>query len=159
MKLRNIVIFTVSMTCVTNVSWARDESPPCTVAKESEITQLFDRWNDSLKTKNPDNVVANYAEDAVLLPTLSNKPRTNHAEMRDYFVHFLEKSPVGKIDMRVVKMGCDFAIDTGLYTFTVKEGEETKTVAARYTFTYQLKDGKWLISSHHSSAMPEKAPK
>lgn len=159
MKLKFFVVFAVSMSCLINVAWARDESPACVFAKESEITQLFDRWNESLKTKNPDNVVANYAADAVLLPTLSNKPRTNHAEMRDYFVHFLEKSPVGKIDMRVVKIGCNFAIDTGLYTFTVKAGEETKTVPARYTFTYEFQDGKWLISSHHSSAMPEKVEK
>jgi uncharacterized protein (TIGR02246 family) len=156
MKLKFFVVFAVSMTCLINVAWARDANPACVFAKESEITQLFDRWNESLKTKNPDNVVANYAADAVLLPTLSNKPRTNHAEIRDYFVHFLEKLPVGKIDMRVVKIGCNFAIDTGLYTFTVKVGEETKTVPARYTFTYELQDGKWLISSHHSSAMPEK---
>ena len=35
---------------------------------------LFDRWNESLRTLDADKVVANYAPDGVLLPTVSNTP-------------------------------------------------------------------------------------
>ena len=45
-------------------------------ATPAQITALFDRWNESLATHNPDKVAANYAPDAVL-PTLSNRPRTD----------------------------------------------------------------------------------
>jgi hypothetical protein len=55
--------------------------------------------------------------------------------------------------MRQIKIGCNDALDAGIYTFTFGNGNK---VRARYTFTYVLQDGKWLISSQHSSEMPEK---
>src|SRR5437868_4308473 len=133
---------------------AADSTMTCRATTRQEIAALFDRWNASLRTLNPDEVVKNYADDAILLPTVSNTPRLTQDERKEYFTHFLENKPVGAVDMRVIKMGCNDAIDTGLYTFTFGNGNR---VQARYTFTYELKDGNWLISSHHSSAMPERA--
>ena len=135
------------------------ETLKCEPVTQNQIIALFDRWNASLKTKNPDEVVKNYAPDAVLLPTVSNKPRTNPREIRDYFVHFLAKSPQGVINSRTVHVGCNNAYDAGTYTFTMT-GADGKTiqVPARYSFIYELRDGKWLIVHHHSSAMPEAVP-
>lgn len=126
----------------------------CIKPSNQEIELLFDRWNASLRTLNPDAVLANYDTDAVLLPTMSNQMRVNPVEIRDYFVHFLASKPVGKIDYRNIKIGCDIAVDTGLYTFTLtNEQGETADVKARYTFVYEKEGGKWLIESHHSSLM------
>lgn len=97
-------------------------------------------------------VSANYLSDAVLLPTVSNKVRLTDAERVDYFEHFLEKKPTGKIDSRTIRTGCNKAIDSGVYTFTFAD---KSTVTARYTFTYAWDGKDWKISSHHSSAMPE----
>lgn len=128
----------------------------CANTTPAEVRALFDRWNGSLKTLDPAKVTANYSDDAVLLPTVSNKPRTNHAEIQDYFVHFLEKKPQGKIDKSHVKIACNKATDVGVYTFTLsdKAGHQQQ-VKARYSFVYEYKNGQWLISHHHSSAMPE----
>jgi len=134
---------------------------PCALAKsevchgtnDKEVAALFDRWNASLKTGEPKKVVANYAAKSILLPTVSNKPRLTAAEKEDYFVHFLEKKPVGKIDFRSIEIDCNTAIDAGLYTFSFSDGS---TVKARYTYTYKWDGKQWLITSHHSSAMPEK---
>ncbi|MET3442819.1 uncharacterized protein (TIGR02246 family) [Variovorax paradoxus] len=124
----------------------------CVPATEPQIAALFDRWNDSLRTLDADKVVANYAADGVLLPTVSNQPRTNPAEIRDYFVKFLKDSPQGTINHRIIKIGCNVAQDVGTYTFKFKDG---KKVNARYTYVYEWVNGQWLIAHHHSSAMPE----
>lgn len=126
----------------------------CKATSEPEIAALFDRWNRSLQTGDPHQVVANYAERSILLPTVSNQPRLTPAEKEEYFHHFLENRPVGKIDSRMIDIGCNGAVDAGLYTFTF--GATGAQVKARYTFTYTWDGAKWLITSHHSSAMPEK---
>lgn len=125
----------------------------CKVVSEAEIESLFDRWNNSLRTGTPKNVVANYALRSVLLPTVSNRARYTANEKEDYFEHFLEDRPSGKIDLRTIELGCNTAVDAGLYTFTfAKTGA---TVSGRYTYTYRWDGTEWLITSHHSSAMPE----
>ena len=53
-------------------------------------------------------------------------------------------------------IGCNSALDAGLYTFTFGDGSR---VQARYTFTYGWNGSEWLITSHHSSAMPEQTAK
>ncbi len=146
------------------VSWAgqsaRADAPAaahsenCKATSKDEIAALFDRWNQSLQTGDPHKVVANYAEHSILLATVSNKPRMTPAEKDDYFEHFLANKPQGKIDFRDIELGCNFAVDAGLYTFTfAKTGD---VVHARYTYTYHWDGKQWLITSHHSSAMPEK---
>jgi hypothetical protein len=107
-----------------------------------------------LQTGDPRKVVANYADKSVLLPTVSNTPRLNAAQKQDYFEHFLQDKPFGRIDSRTIEIGCTTAVDAGLYTFTfAKTGAVVK---ARYTYTYRWDGSQWLITSHHSSAMPEK---
>jgi uncharacterized protein (TIGR02246 family) len=125
----------------------------CKPTSEKKIAALFDRWNESLETGDPHKVAANYAEDAILLPTVSNQPRLTQAEREEYFEHFLLDEPSGKIDLRRIYLGCNVAVDAGLYTFTF--GRTGQAVPARYTFTYRWDGEQWLITSHHSSVMPE----
>ena len=161
MKIRLLSLFFVAAALVgcasnqvaqTSAQGARTEI--CKATSEAEIASLFDRWNRSLQTGDPHQVVANYAERSILLPTVSNKPRLTPAEKEDYFHHFLENRPFGKIDFRFVEIGCNTAFDAGLYTFTF--ATTGQSVRARYTFTYRWNGSEWLITSHHSSAMPEK---
>lgn len=161
MKIKSLCIFfvaTVLVGCASNqvaqtgAQGARTES--CKATSEAEIAALFDRWNRSLQTGDPHKVVANYAERSILLPTVSNKPRLTPAEKEDYFRHFLENRPSGTIDLRFIELGCNTAFDAGLYTFTFARTGES--VSGRYTYTYRWNGSEWLITSHHSSAMPEK---
>lgn len=128
----------------------------CVAVTDSQIEGLFDRWNSSLATGDPQKVVANYAEDSVLLATVSNQPRDTPEEKVDYFTAFLKKQPQGEITFRHIFKDCNTAIDAGTYTFTLGDGTK---VPARYTFTYKYFGKKlgWLITTHHSSMMPEKA--
>lgn len=129
-------------------------SQVCQPISEQEVAALFDRWNQALQTGNPQQVLASYAERSILLPTVSNKPRLTKDEKIDYFEHFIQNKPIGTIDMRMITIGCNSAVDAGLYTFTY--GTTGKQVNARYTYTYEWDNGQWLITSHHSSGMPEK---
>ncbi|MBI1625044.1 DUF4440 domain-containing protein [Comamonas suwonensis] len=144
-----------AVTAAAPASRASAQSPAiCKAITEPEVAALFDRWNQSLKTGRAEKVVQNYAARSILLPTVSNKLRLSAAEKEDYFVHFLENQPVGSIDMRFVDIGCNTALDAGLYTFSfAKTGTK---VSGRYSFTYGWDGQQWLITSHHSSVMPGK---
>ena len=120
--------------------------------KNSEIAALFDLWNNALQTGEPKKVVELYDSNAILLPTVSNKVRHNHEEIEDYFVHFLKKQPVGKIDESNIRIFENIAIHSGIYTFSFAGGA---SVQARFTYVYQWKDESWKIIEHHSSKMPE----
>lgn len=124
----------------------------CHVPSKTQVAALFTRWNNALKTLDPDKVAQTYRKDALLLPTLSNRPRHNHPEIRDYFVSFLAKKPVGIINESNIRTGCNMAIDGGIYTFKFADGSQ---VSGRYSYVYEYENGRWLISSHHSSAMPQ----
>ena len=63
-----------------------------------KILNLFNNWNKAIQTGNPDEVVKLYDKNAVLSPTLSAQVRHTHEEIKDYFVHFLAKKPIGKIN-------------------------------------------------------------
>lgn len=124
----------------------------CVMLNQDKVEKLFDRWNASLQTHDPRKVAANYSSDAVLLPTLSAQVRYTDQERIDYFKGFLMKEPIAKVDSRTIRIGCNKAIDNGIYTFRFKDGSEA---TARYTFTYGRSGDDWLITSHHSSVLPK----
>eukprot|EP00934_Nitzschia_sp_Nitz4_P001871 Nitzschia sp. Nitz4//scaffold66_size103028//11749//13233//NITZ4_004489-RA/size103028-snap-gene-0.134-mRNA-1//-1//CDS//3329556323//1871//frame0 len=126
--------------------------PP--LSDEEKVRALFSKWNKALQTLDPAQVAACYAPGAVLLPTVSDVPRTDAAGIEDYFTHFLKLKPVGSILQSHVSLGKDWCQDVGLYEFALGDG---KKVQARYTFLYvpDPESGEWKILHHHSSAMPE----
>ncbi len=130
----------------------------CATLDSKAVAALFDDWNFALSSLEASQVVQRYWPNAVLLPTVSNTPRTNAAMIGDYFEHFVAKRPRGRIDTRTIQGGCNVAMDMGTYTFSLMDDKGvTSEVAARYTFIYQYRDGAWKILHHHSSAMPESA--
>lgn len=119
---------------------------------KQDIINLFNSWNNALKTGDPKQVTALYAVDAILLPTVSNKVRHNHKEIEDYFVHFLAKKPEGTLNESNVRILGEIALNSGIYTFSFADGA---SVQARFTYVYEQKEGRWEIIEHHSSMMPE----
>ncbi len=153
MKTQRNIILAASLFFALAGSTPAFASAACTPQQEAEILELFAEWNRSLATGDAVKVDANYARDAVLIPTLSNEIRHTPAGRILYFKdEFLPKEPSGKIDKHYLKCSGDIAINSGLYTFTFGDGTKAR---ARYTFVYQKRDGKWLIIEHHSSKMPK----
>ena len=135
------------------------KSSQCAAVTQAQVDGLFTDFNNAWATKDPAKVTSLFTKDAVLLATVSNKPRTTPAEIEDYFVSFLKGSPVGTIDSSTVKIGCNKVSRLGTWTVTLTDaatGAKTD-VKARYSFIYRLEDGKWKIDHLHSSIMPEKA--
>ena len=149
MKIRS----TIAALVVAGVAIQADaRTEQCEPTTEKEIASLFDGWNAALATGQPDKVVARYAPTSILLPTVSNVPRLTPESRRDYFEMFLKSKPQGVIDSRLIQLGCNSAIDAGIYTFTFGDGRK---VQLRFTYTFGWDGKQWLITSHHSSAMPE----
>lgn len=138
-------------------SGAVARSMKCAPSSQGTIEAQFERFNESWQTRDPDKVTALFLPDAVLLATLSNKPRTTHAEIRDYFDHFLLSRPAAKIDASTVRLGCNIATRVGTWTIALTDPKthEKKLVKARYSFVYKFDRGRWWIQHLHSSLMPE----
>jgi uncharacterized protein (TIGR02246 family) len=138
-------------------SSAAARSMQCAAASEDTIEAQFTRFNDSWQTGDPDRVTDLFLPDAVLLATVSNKPRTTHPEIRDYFDHFLLSRPIAKIDTSTVRLDCNTASRVGTWTIALTDPKTHKKtdIHARYSFLYKFERGQWWIKHLHSSLMPE----
>jgi uncharacterized protein (TIGR02246 family) len=163
-KLLLLILLFFSITTTSCVRRTQTETVPlvktCHKITKEQVKELFDRWNNSLKSGKSEEVSSNYTSDAYLLPTQSNQPRSSHKTIEAYFDEFLKKSPSGVINSSTVITDCNTIIDSGTYTFSLKD-EATGTITqapARYTFVYVYdpKSETWLIKSHHSSQAPAK---
>ena len=90
---------------------------------EAGVRALFSLWNNALKTGDSRIVASRYTVDPVLLPTVSDVPRTNYDSVKDYFDAFLLKKPQGEILSGSVKIGDGWASDSGIYDFTMGVSE------------------------------------
>lgn len=127
-------------------------------APDEDIQALFYKWNDALATLDSSTVAGLYAPDAVLLPTVSDTPRTSPEAIQAYFDSFLKSKPQGIIlQCSGIHKGPGWAHDAGIYEFTM--GIDGSKVQARYSFLYTMQEesGMWKIAQHHSSILPEAA--
>jgi len=121
---------------------------------ENEIAALLETWNESLAAGDPAKVVALYAEDAILLPTMSARVRHGRPEIRDYFEHAVAIGLRGAIVDQNIRVLGEVAINSGLYDFAVYDSGANPDQRARFTFVYRRCETGWLIIEHHSSFLP-----
>lgn len=119
------------------------------------VLELFDLWNNALKSEDPAQVALLYAEDAILMPTLSKIVRHNRVEIEDYFHFFLSFKPISTLNESNIRIFGDTAIHSGLYTFSLDVNGNPMERQVRFTFVYRNINKHWMIVEHHSSAMPE----
>jgi uncharacterized protein (TIGR02246 family) len=126
------------------------------LSPKDEVTQVTSAWAQALGENDPDKVLPFYAEDAVLWGTLSPVVRSDRAALRDYFVTAFKVLPGLKVAFgdQLIRVYGGAAVNTGYYTFSFVRDGESKTLPARYSFTYVKNGDRWLIVDHHSSAMP-----
>lgn len=134
--------------------------PQCAPISAPIVESQFARFTDAWATGDGSQVADLFAPDAVLLATVSNRPRTTLADITDYFEHFLASKPVARIDSSAIRLGCNSAARFGTWTIDLTDAATgaKSVVPARYTFIYKFQDGQWWIDHLHSSKMPEAAP-
>ena len=124
------------------------------------VSKNFKAWNDALQTGD-EKIVANlYAKNASFLPTLSpNFVVANELLVQDYFKHFLNNHPFGRIVREhVVSFGWSFTTGyshAGDYDFELGDAGRRYVVHARFIFVWKKIKGEWKIVQHHSSVRPE----
>ncbi|MCO7565121.1 DUF4440 domain-containing protein [Pseudomonas sp. S 311-6] len=112
------------------------------------------RWAATVASRDVDKVLALYAPDAILVPTLSNEVRDCDDSRRSYFESFFANEGL-VCDIRFFKKRVSRKLGTvvvgGQYTFVFREAGEQRIVPARFLFTFERIEQQWLITGHHSS--------
>jgi len=123
---------------------------------KDDVVAATMKWAKTLEQHDPDTVVLLYATDGVLWGTLSPTLRADRAALRDYFVTAFKVLPNLKVTFgeQLIRVYGRTAVNTGYYTFSYIKDGETKTLPARYSFTFVKQHKNWMIVDHHSSAMP-----
>jgi uncharacterized protein (TIGR02246 family) len=126
------------------------------VEPKADVAAATLAWGQALDEDDPEKVLAFYSDDAVLWGTLSPTVRSDRAALRDYFVTAFKVLPGVKVAFgdQLIRVYGNAAVNTGYYTFSYEKDGETKTLPARYSFTYVKNGERWQIVDHHSSAMP-----
>jgi uncharacterized protein (TIGR02246 family) len=147
----------MTLLALTTLLLAAPVQAACPAATPAGVEAQFQRFNAAWATQDPDVVTALFTAEPVLLPTLSDTPRTTPAAVRDYFVSFLRNRPVGRIDTSTVEIDCQTASRVGTWTVTLTDPATgaSRDVHARYSFIYRFENGEWKIDHLHSSVMPE----
>ncbi len=129
--------------------------------ERESVDSATTRWLATVTSGRPnaaEEVMKLYADDAILLGTVSEQVRDTRSEIKTYFDYFTQLQKLSVSGYRsFIRVYGDTAINSGYYTFSYESDGHTKVVPARYTFSYRKINGKWLIEDHHSSAIP-KAP-
>lgn len=119
------------------------------------VAALFDRWNASLGSGDVQQVVANYAPDAVLMPAFSNAPRAGRDAIREYFAALMQLNPRSRVVQRTIKIRCNVGLDAGVLALRLKNATGGDAMlTTRFSFVYEYRDGRWLIAHDHASVVP-----
>ena len=131
-------------------------APGASAGPNEDVAAAAASWATALGTDDPEKVLPFYSENAVLWGTLSPTVRASRAALNDYFVGAFKALPGLKVLFgdQLIRVYGGTAVNTGYYTFSYTKDGETKSLPARYSFTYVKGGDRWLIVDHHSSAMP-----
>ncbi|PPV06521.1 hypothetical protein XBLMG947_2698 [Xanthomonas bromi] len=126
----------------------------------TEAGKMLLRWAETVGRRDIDAVLALYAPDAILVPTLSDDIRGRDEDRRAYFATFLAADGLScgiTVQKKRVSARLGTVVIGGLYTFVFERDGVSEPVHARFLFTFEEIDGCWLITGHHSSRCSEVA--
>lgn len=122
---------------------------------KDQIAAATAAWVVAYNSRDPACITVLYDQEAVFWGTSAKTVSTNPAAIAEYFKD-AKKRPDARVTLgeQHIRVYGDVAISTDYYTFTdIRDGKNVAN-AARDTFVYRYRDGKWLIVDHHSSRVP-----
>jgi uncharacterized protein (TIGR02246 family) len=134
----------------SHVRVVADPAGTCPHASRQVSAGLLARWEAALATGNADEVAKLYAENAVLLPAVSQRPLVGRHRIRAHFAQFLLKHPRASVLRRAISVTCATAVDVGTYVYRVT-GRRKGTrmlIGGVYALRYAFDGGDWRIVSH-----------
>jgi uncharacterized protein (TIGR02246 family) len=126
----------------------------CTMPTDATAPELMERWQKALQTRHPDRVTRLFTADGALLGFASPVARASYTAIRDYYLYFLQFEPQFKVTGQKIESGCNYLIDEGTYTWTLKAkySGAVETREASYRFIYEFTSGQWRIA-HYVEAL------
>lgn len=112
------------------------------------------KWTEAVASGQVEAIVALYASDAVLVPTLSNEIVADQEGRRRYFEFLLsDGAPTCTVGSEKTRIAGELGNVTigGTYTFCFRSTAAREKVPARFLFTFEEIAAHWLITAHHSS--------
>ena len=107
---------------------------------KDEVAAATSTWARARGEDDPDKVLPLYTDDAVLWGTLSPTVRSDRSAFADYFMAAFKVLPGLKVafgDQLIRVYDCGTAVNTGYcHRFPTLKMRETKSLPARYSFTY-----------------------
>ena len=117
------------------------------------IPKIVNLWSEMVSERNPEKQAKLYSKNSILLATFDSLFLGRDGVV-EYMIKFLNKK---NIKCRIIDnytqrdTNSNIEVANGIYQFSYVEGEQKKSVQARYTFV--IKNN--LIISHHSSVDPK----
>jgi hypothetical protein len=136
--------------------WIRQESTR--IDEDDAMPQnLMQRWVDGINGRDLEGVLDLYDENAVLIPTFSNRMLGGPARIRDYFETLCSREGLG-ISLRdktlVVQPIADALFSlSGIYCWRFEVDGELLNFEARFSYLIDLAREKPILH-HHSSQIP-----
>jgi uncharacterized protein (TIGR02246 family) len=126
---------------------------------QQQLRQAYDQWVTEMTTAkgHPENVLALYAPDAILLATFEPMPLISRQAMEPYFKNLTSLKDLNiKTSKFYTQIYHNIGINSGIYVFSYTDAANKPVQStARFTFVYHKSNGKWLIVNHHSSELPK----
>ncbi len=147
----------ISLTIATGIAYSISAYAEKNYSVKNEVENSFKKWQESIDSEIPENIVKLYDKNSVLLATLAPEPLISNEAKQEYFKNLVKRE---NLDVKVNKefievLDNNTASVSGIYTFSFTENGKKIELPARYSFVYEKKDGDWKIITHHSSVVPK----
>lgn len=122
----------------------------------TDVASATKAWENAANICDASAIAALYADGAVLWGTTRTSLITTPQGIHDYFANSCKALPGIKVQFgdQAIRVYGDMAVNSGTYTWSFTKDGASRSLPARYSFTYVRQKGRWMIVDHHSSTLP-----